>query len=99
MRRRPTQELGSVLEDVRIKYEIGRSSPEQAIREQWTELVGAANATYSHPIRLDLGGRLVVQASHGVVRNELFLHREAIVERIRKLPGCAKVKGLHLIAG
>lgn len=31
-----------------------------------------------------------------VVRNELFLHRETIVEKFRKLPGCDQVRGLAL---
>ncbi len=99
MRRRPTKDIGSVLEDLRIKYQIGRASPEQAIRERWSELVGPANATYSHPARIDLGRKLVVHVSHSVVRNEIFLNREAIVGRIQKLPGCGKVTSLHLLPG
>jgi hypothetical protein len=99
MRRRSTKEVGAVLEELRVKYQIGRSTPEQAIRDQWAELVGPANATYSHPLRLDGSRRLVVQATHGVVRNELFLNRETILDRIRKLPGCATIKSLHLVPG
>jgi len=34
-----------------------------------------------------------------VVRNEIFLHRAEIVDRIRKLPGCAGVKELWVKAG
>jgi hypothetical protein len=33
------------------------------------------------------------------VRNELFMHRAEIVERIQKLPGCAVIKELNLRAG
>jgi len=99
MRRRATKDIGSVLEDLRVKYQIGRSSPEQAISERWPELVGTANAAYSHPARIDFGRRLVVHVTHSVVRNELFLHREAIVGRVQKLPGCAKVTSLHLLPG
>ena len=99
MRRRDTQDLASVLETLRVKFQIGRSSPEDAIREQWPELVGPANASYSHPIRIEYDRRLLVQASHAVVRNELFLHRATIVERIQKLPGCATVTELHIKAG
>jgi hypothetical protein len=40
-----------------------------------------------------------VNASHAVVRNELFLHRAEIVARIRKLPGCAGVQELWVKAG
>ena len=99
MRRRPTKDLGAVLEELRIRYQIGRASPEQAIREQWPDLVGSANATYSHPLRVDAGRRLIVQVTHAVVRNELFLSREVILARIRKLPGCSTINGLRLIPG
>ena len=99
MRRRPAKELAAVLEELRVKHQIGRSSPEQAIRERWADLVGSANAAYSHPLRLDTGRKLVVQATHSVVRNELFIHREAILERIRKLPGCSNISNLRLVPG
>jgi hypothetical protein len=36
---------------------------------------------------------------HAVVRNKLFLHREPIMEKLRKLPGCSEIKGLALRSG
>ena len=97
---RPTHQLAEVLDELAAKYRIGRPSPEQTIRERWVEIVGAANAEYAHAARLERGGRtLVVIAAHSVVRNELFLHRQSIVEKLRKLPGCAGVKDLNLRAG
>jgi len=42
---------------------------------------------------------LLVHASHAVVRNELFLNRAEIVERVRRLPGCASIARLHLSQG
>lgn len=97
-RRRPTRPLVELIEELLQKNQIGRSSPEQNIRDQWVQLVGAANASYSHPARIERN-RLIVLAQHAVVRNELFHHREEIVARIRKLPGCADVKSLNLRAG
>jgi len=99
MRRRQTRELAQVVEELMVKHQIGRASPEQAIRTRWAELVGSANAAYSHAVRIDHGRQLVVVASHGVVRNELFLHRAEIVDRIQKVPGCAHVKQLMIRAG
>jgi hypothetical protein len=96
--KRATQPLHAVIEQLLQKHQIGRSSPEQTIRDQWPALVGAANASYSHPARIERN-RLIVLAAHSVVRNELFLHREEIVARIRKLPGCGIVKSLNLRAG
>src|SRR3954471_18207738 len=83
-KRRPTRPLAELIEELLQQNQIGRSSPEQTIRERWVELVGAANASYSHPARIERN-RLIVLAAHAVVRNELFHHRAEIVERIKKL--------------
>lgn len=96
--KRATQPLADVVEQLMVKYQVGRPSPEQAIRECWPRLVGPANATYSHAVAIERG-RLTVIASHAVVRNELFLHRLEIVRRIQKLPGCEGVKSLNIRAG
>ena len=97
-KRRKTTELGSLIDELLVKYRISHDSLEHNIREKWPELVGVANATYSHPVVIERG-LLVVLVSHAVVRNELFQHREAIVAKLRKLPGCEGVKGLALRAG
>ncbi len=97
-RKRPTQSLSAVVEALLQKHQIGREAPEHAIRAQWAEIVGAANAAYTHPAMIDRN-RLVVLARHSVVRNELFHHRDEIVARIKKIPGCEHVKALTLRAG
>jgi hypothetical protein len=96
--KRPTQPLGALVEEILTKHHIGRDSPEHAIRHQWAKLVGVANASYSHPVTIERG-RLTVLVSHAVVRNELFMHKEAIVAKIRELPGCKDVKSLNLRTG
>jgi hypothetical protein len=96
--KRPTKDLAAVVEELMVKHQIGRPSGEQTIRDQWPTLVGAANASYSHPVRIERG-RLLVLAAHSVVRNEIFLHREEIVQRVRKLPGCEELRSLNIRAG
>ena len=96
--KRTTQPLAAVLEQLLVEHQIGRASPEQTIRDHWRELVGPANASYSHPARIERN-QLIVLAAHSVVRNELFHHRVQIAEKIRALPGCAHVKALNLRAG
>lgn len=97
-RKRATQPLAAVVEQLLQKHQIGRSSPEQTIRDHWTEIVGPANASYSHAVSIERN-RLLVLTSHAVVRNELFHHRDEIVARIRRLRGCETVKALNLRAG
>jgi hypothetical protein len=99
MRRRPTKEMAPLMEEVLAKYRIGRHSCEQTIRDHWPEMVGPANAAYSHPLRIERGRSLLVLVSHSVVRSELNLHRGAILDKIRKLPGCDHVRELNLAAG
>ncbi len=99
MKRRPTKPMAPLIEELLVKYQVGRHSPEQTIRDHWVEMVGAANAAYSHPVRIDRGRSLFVLVSHSVVRNELFMHRTAILEKIQKLPGCDHVREVNLRAG
>jgi len=96
--KRATRPLAGVVEQLMQLHQIGRASPEQNIRDQWPALVGPANASYSHAATIERG-RLIVLAAHSVVRNEIFLHRDEIVQRIRKLPGCEGVRSLNIRAG
>ena len=95
---RPTQALSAVVEHLLQAHKIGRDAPEHTIRDHWTEIVGSASDAYSHPARLERN-MLTVLAAHAVVRNELFHHRDEIVARIRKLPGCDQVKAINLRVG
>lgn len=97
-RKRQPTELGSVIDSLLVKYRISHDSIEHSIRDKWPELVGVANATYSHPLTVERA-QLIVLVSHAVVRNELFLHRLSILAKVKKLPGCEGIKGLALRAG
>lgn len=97
-KRRKTTELGSLVDELLVKFRISHDSLEHSIREKWPELVGVANASYSHPVVVERG-LLVVLVSHAVVRNELFHHRESIIAKLKKTPGCEGIKGLALRAG
>jgi hypothetical protein len=97
-KRRKTTDLTALIDDLLVKYRISHDSLEHSIREKWAELVGVANASYSHPVVVEKG-LLVVLVSHAVVRNELFLHRQSILEKLKKLPGCDGIKGLALRTG
>src|SRR5690349_19834945 len=84
-RRRPTVDLGKLLDELLVKYRISHDSLEHSIRDKWVDLVGAANASYSHPLVVERK-LLVVLVSHAAVRNELFQHKTAILAKLHKLP-------------
>ncbi len=97
-KKRKTAELASLVDELLVKYRISHDSIEHSIRGKWGELVGIANASYSHPVTVERN-QLVVLVSHAVVRNELFHHRLTILEKLKKLPGCAEIKGIALRVG
>ena len=97
-KRRKTVDLATLVDELLVKYRISHDSLEHSIREKWAELVGVANASYSHPLVVEKK-LLVVLVSHAVVRNELFQHKELILAKLRQLPGCADIKGLALRNG
>src|SRR6478609_3138622 len=97
-KRRKATELGPLIDELLVKHRISHDSLGHSIRDKWVELVGAANASYSHPLVVEKS-LLVVLVSHAVVRNELFQHKSAILEKLRKLPGCDGIKGLALRSG
>lgn len=97
-KRRKTVDVSGLIDELLVKYRISHDSIEHSIRDQWRELVGVANASYSHPVVVERN-QLIVLVSHSVVRNELFHHRLTILEKIKKLPGCADIKGITLRAG
>ena len=97
-RRRPTRDLAGLLEELCAHHGIGRSTPEQDLRESWAAIVGGPNASYSHPARIEKGV-LIIAVAHPVVRNELYMAREALLAKVQARPGCAIVKRLRLTSG
>ena len=98
-KRRREQPLGDAIDKLLRKYSVGIEAPDHTIRQHWAEIVGSANAAYSHPVKIDTKGKLLVLVSHAVVRDEIRLLDTIILQRVRQLNGCEKVVGLTLRAG
>ena len=98
-RPRREQPLADVIDKLLHKYKVGVDAPDHTIRQHWAEIVGSANAAYSHPVKIDTKGKLLVLVSHAVVRDELRLLETIILQRVRQLHGCEKVAGLTVRAG
>ena len=96
---RREQPLGDAIDKLLQKYKVGIDAPDHTIRTHWAEIVGSANAAYSHPVKIDTKGKLLVLVSHAVVRDEIRLLDTIILQRVRQLNGCEKVVGHTLRAG
>ncbi len=98
-KKRAIKSLAPLLEELLVKHKIGRETPEDGLRENWSRIVGPAIAHYSHAAQIDPRGRLIVLCSQPVAGNELRFHQAAILERVRGVPGCGHVSGLVIRAG
>lgn len=99
MRRRPTKDLGPLMEAVLAKHHIGTENLAEDIRAHWAQVVGPANAQFSHPILLDDKQILHVSYSHSMVHSNLKLMKPTILERLRALPRCGSIKDIRLRLG
>lgn len=98
--KRPTQNLANLLDELLVKHHIGRTTPEDAIRENWPSIVGPAIAHYSHAGQIDPKGKLTILYNQPVAGNELRFHQAGILEKIQALPGLRPVvKSLAIRAG
>lgn len=98
-RPRDTRGVGDLVEHLMRKHRIGMKTPEDAIRDAWTEIVGEANAQYCHPMRLERDRVLVVGTSNPVIRQEMMFHKQTIMKRVREIPGCEGIAEVVFRAG
>ncbi len=98
--KRPPLSLGPLIDELLVKHNVGRHTPEDTIRENWPAIVGPAIAHYSHAALIDPKGRLTILYNQPVAGNELRFHQAAVLEKIQALPGLRNVvKGLNIRAG
>lgn len=90
--------LDSLMEVLERRHRIGEGRPEQAVMAHWGEIMGAHNARRASPLRIERG-RLLVQVSNPVLRRELGFHKQTILERLKKIPGCAGIREITFRAG
>ena len=75
------------------------ATPEDAVRDAWTEIVGAPIAHMCHPLRIDRERTLVVGVSNPVVRQELLFHKAGVLKRIQAIPACSHITDVSFRSG
>lgn len=98
-RPRETRSLGELVDRLLHKHHVGVKTPEDAIRDAWTGIVGAANATFCTPLRIERERVLVVGVSNPVVRQELLFHKALVLQRVKAIPACTHIGDIVLRAG
>lgn len=94
---RPMQSLDEAVQQAFKKLRLDKPVPENAIVAHWHELLPAKLGRRCAPLRVQEGGRLVVQCENAVVRSEVRFHERAMLAKIKMLPGCAEVRTIGFV--
>lgn len=90
--------LGSLVSVLEERHALQRESPEHVIMAHWREILGP-HADRCRPERVDKAGRLVIQVSSAVLKQELAFQERTILRKIAQLSGCEGIRGLLFRAG
>ena len=86
MQRRKTQTLGDILQDYVKALKLQGKLDEVRIKDEWNEMMGGAiaNSTKDVYMKNDI---LFVHLKSSIIRNELFMMRSSIVNRLNEKIG------------
>jgi len=91
MRKSNTQTIASVIKDYLKESQIEGKLKEVQVVNSWEELVGKTIARRTNRIYIK-NGKLYLHMNSSIVKNELLMHREGIIERINTNAGEEIVK-------
>lgn len=95
MRRSKTISIAEALDDYIKAMNIGDKLGEASVLNSWNEIVGKAISSRTTRIYIK-DHTLFVHLSSSVVRNELLMLRQALIERINARAGKAVIKEIVL---
>ena len=91
MRKSNTQTIANVIKDYLKETQIEGKLKEVQVVNSWEELVGKVIARRTNRIYIK-NGKLYLHMNSSIVKNELLMHREGIIERINTNAGEEIVK-------
>ncbi len=95
MRKSNTQTIANVIKDYLKEAQIEGKLKEVQVVNSWEELVGKTIARRTNKIYIK-HGKLYLHMNSSIVKNELLMHREGIIERINTNAGEEIVKEIVL---
>ncbi|MCH6255323.1 DUF721 domain-containing protein [Puniceicoccaceae bacterium K14] len=91
--------IDSIIDRIERKYKIGIESVEDLINENWTQIVGAANARSCSPSRIERENTLIVSVANPILRQELQFNKAILLKNLHKISGTRKIRYLVFKTG
>ncbi|HCC71168.1 MAG TPA: DUF721 domain-containing protein [Bacteroidales bacterium] len=95
MRRKKTMILSEVLKEYRSEMNIDKRLKEIGLVNSWEEIAGMAIAKRTSKVYIK-EGKLFIHLNSSVVRNELFMVKESLKQRLNEKAGEELVKEIIL---
>ena len=86
MQRKNTQSIKDVLREYVDSMQMRRKLKESRIEKQWEEMLGKNAASFTRKVLIK-NGVLYVYLNSSVLRNEILMMRETIINRINEEAG------------
>lgn len=96
---RPERSMDSILDRILQRYKIGVDSLEDRIRDNWTAIVGPANAQHCQPIRIERDRTLFIAVSNPIIRQELEFNKSLLLRNLHQIQDARKIRTLVFKAG
>ncbi len=96
MRRQNTEQVGAVVAQFLREQGLEKPLLEHRLVEAWPELMGPLVAKYTGKIEIK-NGVLLVRITSAALRQELFIARQQLVERLNQHVGADIISDIRLL--
>jgi len=97
MFRRNEDTLKSVMQKMVAHYRLKPNLDRIAVEKFWKEEMGDLINRYTEKVYFSNKGTLMIKVSSAPLRNELFINRENLIERINAYLGDSRIKEIRIV--
>ncbi len=95
MKRKEVQALSEILDEILRENHLDIGLDAARARQAWKEVMGQAVDKCTLAVHYDKG-TLQIKLSSAVLRNELFMNRKQLIDRLNNHIGRAVIKNIYL---
>ena len=96
---RETRDMGAIFDKIIERYKIGVESLEDRIRENWSAIVGPANANHCAPVRIERESILIIAVSNPIIRQELQFNQSILLKNLRSIKNGNRIRSVVFRSG
>lgn len=96
---RRSRQIDDLLDSVLERYQVQTRTARDVLMENWVSIVGGGYAHRCCPVEITARGELVIRVASATLRSELAFFERRLLQKIRALELCGRIKKIILRAG